>query len=57
MRYELKSDEMDVGRRKSDNSPWIKLYFGEYESDKLGELFKIAADDRIYNIILEVEDE
>jgi hypothetical protein len=53
MRYELIADEMQTGQRSSDESPWVKLHFGEYYQDTVGELYKIQGKRTQYKITIE----
>jgi len=56
MRIEFEADELDVGMRKSDSSPWIKFHLGEYNKEVAGELYKISGMNVVYKIILEVKE-
>lgn len=56
-RHELVADEMEVGIRKSDESPWIKFYFGEFFKGSVGELYKVSGNRRQYKIIIDVKTE
>jgi len=53
MKYEFLADELLVGERGTDSSPWIKLHMGEYNKEIAGELFKISGKEDSYKITLE----
>ena len=55
MVYEFMADELSVGVRKSDNSPWIKLNLGEYQAPVAGKLLTEGCKpEQQYRVTLEV---
>ena len=55
MIYELMADELQVGVRKSDNSPWVKLNLGEYQGEVAGKLLSESVKpEQTYRVSIEV---
>lgn len=52
MEFKVTADEMSVGIRATDKSPYIKFYLGEYCHQTAGELFKYQGNERIYNVTI-----